>query len=67
MLHMRMDVEPYLELLNKSTGGNVHVNVTHVKIKVEPYLKQLNKSTEGNVSVNVTHENGCRAIHLKLY
>jgi hypothetical protein len=29
MLHMKMDVEPYLKLLNKSTGGNVHVNVTH--------------------------------------
>jgi hypothetical protein len=29
MLHMKIKVEPYLKQLNKSTEGNVCVNVTH--------------------------------------
>jgi hypothetical protein len=29
MLHMSMDGESYFKPLNKSTGGNVYVNVTH--------------------------------------
>jgi hypothetical protein len=29
MLHMSVDIESHLKLLNKSTTGNVYVNVTH--------------------------------------
>jgi hypothetical protein len=45
--------------LNKSTGGNVYVNVTHEDESRAILETLLNKSTGGNVYVNVTHENGC--------
>jgi hypothetical protein len=53
--------------LNKSTGGNVYVNVAHENGCGAILETIVNKSTGGNVYVDVTNEDLDRAIHLKLY